>query len=524
VTEAFDAPAWLAPAELPAALVSPQGIEWLRWSSAGYATRPTDSPASTPYPARIIGDVEMAQSAVDALGLGGQVAVTAGDIRLADGDGALADLDRYGTADGRAIRILTLPVRDNTASDFGAAYAEAHTAFAGLVRGVYREAGMVGRLALADLAERLNTPLQPARYGGTGGLDGTAELAGRPKPVALGRVFNAEPVYLGDLDLGDGAKPSYQFHWRGIEAVDAVRMRGVAQTLVGTAPAIGQVRAWPQFGVVQLGAAADGSIRGDLRGDNVGGYVGTEAGVLRRLLSSLSPALGDGQLDATAFAFADVDLPGEVGLYLREPALSAAEAVRQLCAGSGSVVAGSRAGLVRIFDPIAAGGAEQQFSLDATMLLDLEPLPLPAVLRPLPMAAALTWRPNAAPITDAAAGVAAAIREPLTTATSGPERVLATGNQTRQAVQRDFGLASRYWAKADAAARATAWAKFLDAGPRLYGAITDRYLGEIEAGDVGRLSYPAWGLESGARVTVLAWRERQAARRLNLTLVTLPES
>jgi hypothetical protein len=46
----------------------------------------------------------------------------------------------------------------------------------------------------------------------------------------------------------------------------------------------------------------------------------------------------------------------------------------------------------------------------------------------------------------------------------------------------------------------------------------------VECGHIGRFAYPAFGLLFGARCCVVGWQERIAARRLTITVVTLPEA
>jgi hypothetical protein len=517
----FDAPAFQPPAWLPPDAVAPQGVTTLRWATAGYASRATDTPASTLYEPRLLADVTIGQSASSALGLGGVVALTGGSIAVANGDDALGDLDRYGTADGRAIHLLALPVADRGASDFGTPLAAAPLAFAGLVRGIYRGDRGQGRIDFGDATERLVTPLQPTLYAGTGGLEGPANLTGQPKPVLLGRAFNVEPVYLGNVDIGDGTLATYQVHWRGVQQVDAVRMRGVAQTLVSSAPTTGQARAWVAQGLVQLGSAPDGTVRVDAQGDATPVYVSSTAGVLRRLLSSLGPQLGDSAFDAVSWSITDGDLAGEIGWYRGPVAVTAAQAAQEIVGACGAVLAGGRGGALRIFDPLATAAA--QFTLDWPQIIACRPVDLPAALRPLPIATAVTWRPNWSPIADAAGAVSATLRQSLATLGSGPARVIGSATVARQAVQRDLFYRGLYWAQADATARATKWQAFLDAGPRLFQVETDAYPGQVETGHIGRIAWPDYGLAGSAPVVVLGWQEQLGARRLALTCATLPE-
>jgi hypothetical protein len=59
---AFDAPGLMAPAFLPDAFVSPQNIATLRLASAGFVSAAGDTPATTYFEPRILGDIEIGQS------------------------------------------------------------------------------------------------------------------------------------------------------------------------------------------------------------------------------------------------------------------------------------------------------------------------------------------------------------------------------------------------------------------------------------------------------------------------------
>jgi hypothetical protein len=48
--------------------------------------------------------------------------------------------------------------------------------------------------------------------------------------------------------------------------------------------------------------------------------------------------------------------------------------------------------------------------------------------------------------------------------------------------------------------------------------VTDRYLGQIEIGQIGRVTYPAFGLQNGFIGVVVGWRENLSARRVEITL------
>jgi hypothetical protein len=94
----FDAHGMLAPVFLPAAFLAPERIATLRLASAGFVSTPGDTPTLAFYEPRILEDIEIGQSAADALAVGGRVALTVSEIALADGDNFAADLARYRAA------------------------------------------------------------------------------------------------------------------------------------------------------------------------------------------------------------------------------------------------------------------------------------------------------------------------------------------------------------------------------------------------------------------------------------------
>lgn len=518
--EGFGAPALSAPAALPAGFNSIAALARLRMASAGFTTSPDDDPADTLYTPRLYGDIEVNQSALDAAGIGGRVALGIAEVEVFNADRALDAAISRGVADGRAAWVRVVPVTDTQAGNFGAALGDATLAFRGIVQRVEGSAHQRARIAITDASERLATPLQNERFAGTGGLEGPATLTGRPKPIALGFRFNITPVPLGNIDLGDGALPTYAVHWRAVQEITTVRIRGVEQVAVGAAPGVGEFREWPDDGAFQLGSTPDGAVTCDVEGDNVGGYVASTSGVIRRLVQTVGPRLADNELQVASFDFAETDIPGAVGLWRGADETTAAAAIDELLAGCGAILCGARDGTLRLVDPLAEG--EAQFALDTGTILDLEPLPMPAALRPLPREVTVDWAPNATVLTDLAGVVTDDDRVALTGAASGPARAASAGIETRVAQHREMRLPGRYSDEADATTRAERWREFFEASPRIFRLTTDRYLGQIETGDLGAIAYPAYGLENGVGVVALGWSEQLAGRRLTLTVATVP--
>jgi hypothetical protein len=518
--EAFGAPAFVAPATLPPGFVAVQGTHLLRMASAGYTTRPTDDPANIVFPPRLYGDVEASQSGVDAFGIGGRVALGLAEIEVWNADRALDNLITRGTSDGRRAVIRTVDVISPLRGDFGTGYGGTHVAFAGVVQRVDGIEHQRARLTITDASERLAVPLQTERYTGAGGMEGPATLADRPKPIAIGFNFNITPVPLGNIDLGDGALLTYAVNWRSVQEVSAVRVRGVEQVSVGVAPVVGEFREWPAAGVFQLGSSPDGAVTCDVYGDNVGGYVASTSGAIRRLIQSVGPRVADDALQIESFDLAETDLPGAIGFWQGAEETTAADAVDRILAGCGAILCGARDGSLRLVDPLAEG--EVQWAISSGWIVDLVPVPLPAELRPHPRVVAVDYKPNGTVLTDIAGSVPDAARVSLTRPVGGPARAESAGITTRVAQQREMRLPGLYATEAAAMVRAERWRALFEAGPRMFEVTTDRYLGAIEVGDLGAIAYPAYGLDDGAGVVVLAWREALAGRRLTLTVVTAP--
>jgi hypothetical protein len=89
---------------------------------------------------------------------------------------------------------------------------------------------------------------------------------------------------------------------------------------------------------------------------------------------------------------------------------------------------------------------------------------------------------------------------------------------SRVAQQREFSFPAAYWTEAEALARAEKWRAVLETGPRMVRVLTDRFLGQIEIGQIGRITYPAFGFAEGFVGVVVGWRESLTARRVEITL------
>lgn len=174
-------------------------------------------------------------------------------------------------------------------------------------------------------------------YTGSGGSEGTIDLAGRPKPWLAGQCLNVEPVVI------DQVYNVHQFHGYGpILAVDALWERGstfgpslgdypsYAALVAATVPE-GRWATCLAEGMIRLGAPPFGVITGDVRGDNPAtGYIETTGAVLMRIMANAGMTTAD--YSAPSFGALDSDLStwpnqGKIGI-----SITAQETVESLVA------------------------------------------------------------------------------------------------------------------------------------------------------------------------------------------------
>lgn len=165
-------------------------------------------------------------------------------------------------------------------------------------------------------------------YAGTTGIEGGADLKGKPKPWLLGRCFNVEPILINSVDS------VFQVSAYGpIEAVNALYERGAsfgasigdyanyAALVAATIPA-GRWATCLASGLIRLGAPPYGVITADVDGDKFGGTWRRRTGeIITRIATGAGISSGD--LDATSLTALDTALStlpnvGRIGIYLTE--------------------------------------------------------------------------------------------------------------------------------------------------------------------------------------------------------------
>ena len=183
------------------------------FASRSFATRATDAPAHRFFPGRIIRGLRLSRRLTTAEGgqFGALIETDFGEVQLANNDGSLDHLVEQYAADGRQIR---LKIGSTETGSDGIERVQPYASFVTVytsVAGPWTFEHDVVRLRIEDLSNRLQSRLQQAVYAGTGGKEGTVDIAGRTKPTALGRCFNVTAQLVDPLIL------TYQLHAGAIE-------------------------------------------------------------------------------------------------------------------------------------------------------------------------------------------------------------------------------------------------------------------------------------------------------------------
>lgn len=326
-------------AELTCATDSAGTISVERFGTMGYNTLPSDTPASTHYAPRIK-QPALIQRDMYANGKAfGRSSIGYGELVLANADGGLDYLMPYGV-DGRAI---TIKLGDSAA---------AYSTFTTVLSATMEQIDFSDKTATVRLKDKmllLDKPVAATLYAGTNvlpaGIEGTADIKGKNKPLLLGNCTNVAGV------LCNTSKLIYQVSSAAVNAISAVYDRGAALT-VGTtytsqadmeanAPASGNFRAWPAGGCFRLGSSPTGQVTADVTQGAAAANRTTA-----QVLSALASAVG-----VTAYA-ADVTAldainSAEVGIYIDDN-ITASDAMDAVAASIGAWYGFDSAGNLRM--------------------------------------------------------------------------------------------------------------------------------------------------------------------------------
>jgi hypothetical protein len=232
----------------------------IRVATQEFATRDTDSLPNTSFYGDLEKPLRHHRSIIDGSRIGG-MSSGYGEIVINNAGGAY---DAYAnTLDGAHVIVRM--------GQSGASFDSFVTLYDGLVDGAATISEEEMILHVFDDNKRLEIPAQPNVYGGTGGIDGDANVKGKRKPISLGVPINVS------APLIDATNLVYQYHdgngYTGAGSlVYEVRDRGVSLTanstpdyasyaaLVAATITPGRYAGCAALGIIRLGAKPDGLV------------------------------------------------------------------------------------------------------------------------------------------------------------------------------------------------------------------------------------------------------------------------
>lgn len=469
-------------------------------TAAGYATEPTDAPANQPFRGALQ-SFTFSRSIMQADI--GQFTTGTGNLTISNADAEYDFLPLSYAIDGRPIHIrIGRPDQ---------AYAETYP-LAKLTASGWNIDTDVISIDLEDYSYKLEVPLQPNVYGGSGGADGGSDLAGKRKPLAFGNALNVSPVLLVPNLL------VYQVHDGAMQAIDAVYDRGVPLTadadyasyaaLIAASVASGRFATCRAAGLFKLGSSASGTVTADVRGDNSGGYVTSTADIVRWALRNRTVLVDPDDLNVASFGAVNATQPAPIAYFVGpDDNLTVAAFIQALMGGIGGWGGHRLDGTfeVRIFSA-PSGQPVAAFTRDDMVGGDIKREPLPDSYRPprwrwrVPYARCWTTQTDlAGAVTEARkAFVAESYR--LAEANSSTIQLDHPFAQDRDPVQAYFSN------QEDAAAEAARLIDLFKTTRAIYRFPAPRRAVRREMGDVIMVTYDRFDLRFGRLMAVVEWK------------------
>lgn len=246
--------------EVSAWRISAAAVEVLRFSSAGFTTRPTDTPGNAYFEGCLLEQPRLSRTLFDRATTYGASRASAGKIRLNNTGGGLDSLVADYAFDGRPFTVKV--------GQAGTPVSGWATVMSGLLDDVSADDGAMS-LQVRDRLAFLGRPLARPKYAGSNvlpdGVEGTKDdLKDQYKPRVYGAVLNvpAKAVNTSRLvyQVSDQACTVSAVYDNGVALARGADYASQAE-LLATAPAAGAFRCW--LGLFRLGSTPAGQVTAD---------------------------------------------------------------------------------------------------------------------------------------------------------------------------------------------------------------------------------------------------------------------
>ena len=235
-----------------------------------------------------------------------------GDIEVANGDGFYDEMIRDYIWEGRSVEVY-VGGKDMTFADF-------RQIMVTKIKDITWDDDVLN-IKIADDKKKFSENIQPDKYLGTGGGEGTSDMLGTYKPMAYGYCFNITPVLI------DAANLVYQVHNGAIASV-VVKFAGliVAEDVGYTVDL--------DTGLITLLTNPLGLVTCDVQGAaGSAGYARTTADLVRRIAEDNSDMVWPDDFDTRSFDILNKSNTNEVGVYVKEGDLSIKDMLDSLMEG-----------------------------------------------------------------------------------------------------------------------------------------------------------------------------------------------
>jgi len=296
-------------------------VETLRFSTNGYVTKPSDTPANTEYKDVVISAGSFASYMFGNARTTGQSSSGFGDFIIAN-DRSYDYLLEYGF-DRRAFRVYSI-------SSKRAAYSSATLIFSGLIDSVtfsWSEISFSLKSSLAYLDENAAAQSFLGNNASSSDYEGDGDLLGQVKPFVYGKVYNIAPPLVNKASLLYATNFNASGSPIAVHSFNAVRDGEVSLTagsdfatialLIGSTPASGAYNTCLAKGMFKLRTAPTYVVTCDVTEKSADADM-TPAQLVKRLIADRSPDLDSGDFDSASVTSLDGKIAAVEGIYVAE--------------------------------------------------------------------------------------------------------------------------------------------------------------------------------------------------------------
>jgi len=467
-------------------------------TGSGYASLPTDALPNQPFRG-VLKSFSFRRSIMQ--GDIGQFTTGSGRLVIDNADANYDFLPLSYAVDGRPI---TIKVGRRDAS-----YDEAFTLARVTATGWIIDTENI-TIDLVDFSYKLEVPLQPNVYGGTGGADGGADLTGKRKPLCLGKPRNVTAVLLVPGLL------IYQVHDGSIQAIDAVYGKASAITASGSDYAsyaalaaasvtAGQYATCKALGLFKLGLEVVGAVTADVQGEDSAGFIETTGDIVEWTLLNRTD-LTAADLDATSFTAVNTAQPAPIDYFVSpDDNLTVAAFIQNIMTGIGGWGGHKLDGTfeVRIFGA-PTGTPVARFNRGDMLGGDIKREPLPSAYQPPRYRWRVPYQRNwTVQTSDIAGGVTAARRAFLAEQVRLAEATSATIQTDHPFAQDREPVQAYFRNQSDAAAEAARLINLFKTTRAIYRATVPRKALRRDVGDEIEITHPRFDLSQGREMIMV---------------------